>query len=143
VTKKWLLEKFIEEEGLEWNDPWIQSLDLEYHNLNPERGLYHDLRRRGIVRGVVDEEQIKEAILKPPADTRARARSTVMRALAGHKSRYVIDWDSIYVEDEKYLNLDDPFLIYEAETEAFIKECGQPSDLGPPESTGGKGKKVP
>jgi proteasome accessory factor A len=124
VTKKWLLETVIEAEGVEWNDPWIQSLDLEYHNLNPERGLYHDLRRRGIVRGVVDEQQVDEAIGKPPADTRARARSTVMRALT-HK-RYVIDWDSIYVEDEmdgKYLPLDDPFVIYEAETEAFIKEC--------------------
>lgn len=130
VTKKWLLETFIEAEGLEWNDPWIQSLDLEYHNLNPERGLYQDLRRRGIVRVVVDEKQIDEAIVKPPADTRAKARSTVMRALAGQKSRYVIDWDSIYVEDEKYLNLDDPFLTYEAETEAFIKECGQPSAIG-------------
>ena len=50
-----------------------------------------------------------------------------MRALT-HK-RYVIDWDSIYVEDEKYLPLDDPFLIYEAETEAFIKECSQPSGI--------------
>lgn len=130
VTKKWLLETFIEAEGLEWNDPWIQSLDLEYHNLNPERGLYQDLRRRGIVRVVVDEKQIDEAIVKPPADTRAKARSTVMRALAGQESRYVIDWDSIYVEDEKYLNLDNPFLTYEAETEAFIKECGQPSLTG-------------
>ena len=129
VTKKWLLETFIEAEGLEWNDPWIQSLDLEYHNLNPERGLYHDLRRRGIVRDVVNEDQVDEAIVKPPADTRARARSTVMRALSGRKARYVIDWDSIYVEDEKYLNLDDPFLIYEAETEAFIKECSQPSRI--------------
>ncbi|SVC68792.1 uncharacterized protein METZ01_LOCUS321646, partial [marine metagenome] len=33
VTKKWLLETVIEAEGVEWNDPWIQSLDLEYHNL--------------------------------------------------------------------------------------------------------------
>ena len=73
------------------------------------------------------EEQVQEAVIRPPADTRAKARSTVMRALTGHKARYVIDWDSIYVEDEKYLNLDDPFLTYEAETEAFIKECGQPA----------------
>jgi hypothetical protein len=42
------------------------------------------------------------------------------------------------VEDEKYLNLDDPFLIYEAETEAFIKECSQPSA-----SPKREGKKVP
>ena len=129
VTKKWLLETFMEAEGRDWDDPWIQSLDLEYHNLNPARGLYHDLRQRGLLLAVVDDEQVNQAIVKPPADTRARARSKVMRALSGHKARYVIDWDSIYVEDEKYLNLDDPFLSYEAETDAFIKECGRAPDV--------------
>ena len=48
-----------------------------------------------------------------------------MRALTGRKARYVIDWDSIYVEDEKYLNLDDPFLTYEREADDFIRECEQ------------------
>jgi len=47
-----------------------------------------------------------------------------MRALTQQKARYVIDWDSIYVEDEKYLNLDDPFRIYESESEEFIADCG-------------------
>ena len=131
VTKKWLLETFMEAEGRDWDDPWIQSLDLEYHNLNPARGLYHDLKQRGLLLAVVDDEQVNRAIVKPPDDTRARARSKVMRALSGHKARYVIDWDSIYVEDEKYLNLDDPFLSYEAETDAFIKECGRAPDVGP------------
>ncbi len=125
VTKKWLLETFMAAEGKDWDDPWIQSLDLEYHNLNPSRGLYHDLRQRGLLRKVVDDERVNQAIVRPPEDTRARARSKVMRALTGQKARYVIDWDSIYVEDEKYLNLDDPFLSYEAETDAFIKECGR------------------
>ena len=39
VTKKWLLEAFMEEEGLDWDDPWIESLDLEYHHLNQEKGI--------------------------------------------------------------------------------------------------------
>ena len=64
--------------------------------------------------------------MTPPQDTRARARSAVMRALTGQKSRYVIDWDSIYVEDEKYLNLDDPFMTYDVEVEEFVAECRRP-----------------
>ena len=35
ITKKWLLETFMESEGLTWDDPWLQSLDLEYHNIDP------------------------------------------------------------------------------------------------------------
>jgi hypothetical protein len=123
VAKKWLLEHFMKEEGLDWHDTWVQSLDLEYHNLNAEKGLYFDLYERGQVKRVVDDEQINRAIANPPADTRAKARSQVMRALTGQKARYVIDWDSIYVEDEKYLNLDDPFLTYGREADEFIREC--------------------
>ncbi|MEW6751553.1 MAG: proteasome accessory factor PafA2 family protein [Candidatus Latescibacterota bacterium] len=125
VTKKWLLERFMQAEGLDWRDPWVQSLDLEYHNLNPRRGLFYDLYQRGLTKRVLNAKRISRAIVSPPQDTRARARSRVMRALTGQKARYVIDWDSIYVEDERYLNLDDPFMTYEDETEEFIRECGE------------------
>ena len=123
VTKKWLLESFMEAEQLDWQDTWVQSLDLEYHNLNPGRGLYFDLRKQGIVRKVVSDEMVNRAMVTPPQDTRARARSAVMRELTDHKARYVIDWDSIYVEDEMYLNLDDPFRTYDFEASEFIAEC--------------------
>jgi len=71
---------------------------------------------------VVGEERVNLAVVNPPQDTRARARSAVMRALTNHKARYNIDWESIYVDDEKYLNLDDPFLTYDLEVEEFIRE---------------------
>ena len=128
VAKKWLLETFAEAEGLEWSDPWIESLDLEYHNLNPDRGLYSELRRRGAVKLVVDDDRVHRAMVHPPQDTRARARSEVMRALTAYKTRYVIDWDSIYLEDERFFSLDDPFLTYEAEAAGFIEECSRGSE---------------
>ncbi|MCE2449313.1 MAG: proteasome accessory factor PafA2 family protein [Candidatus Latescibacteria bacterium] len=125
VAKKWLLEYFMREEGLDWQDTWIQSLDLEYHNLNTARSLYFDLYERGMVKRVVSDEQINQAITHPPADTRACARSRVMRALTDQKTRYQIDWDSICVGDDKFLSLDDPFLTYGREAELFIRECRQ------------------
>ena len=127
VAKRWLLENFMQTEGLDWHDNWIQSLDLEYHNLNPEKGLYFDLKKQGLMKQVLADEQISRAMWAPPDDTRARARSRVMHSLTGQKARYVIDWDSIYVKDEKYLNLDDPFMTYESETEDFIRECSRPT----------------
>lgn len=125
VAKKWLLEYFMREEGLDWQDTWIQSLDLEYHNLNAARSLYFDLYERGMVKRVVGEEQINQAITHPPANTRACARSRVMRSLTDQKTRYQIDWDSVCVGDDKFLSLDDPFLTYDREAEAFIRECRQ------------------
>ena len=125
VAKKWLLEYFMREEGLDWQDTWIQSLDLEYHNLNAERSLYFDLYERGLVKRVVGDEHINQAITHPPVNTRACARSRVMRVLADQKTRYQIDWDSVCVGDDKFLSLDDPFLTYDREAEAFIRECRQ------------------
>ena len=40
ITKKWLLDAFVESERVSWDDPWLQSIDLEYHNIDPHRGLF-------------------------------------------------------------------------------------------------------
>ena len=40
VTKQWLLESFKKEDSIGWDDPWLESLDLEYHNIDQELGLY-------------------------------------------------------------------------------------------------------
>src|SRR5664279_3079261 len=37
VAKKWMLQMFVEQEHISWDDPWLQSLDLEYHILDPRR----------------------------------------------------------------------------------------------------------
>ena len=86
---------------------------------------------------MVDDEQINQAIANPPLDTRAWARSKVMRVLPTQKSRYVIDWDSVYVDEDKYFNIDDPFLTYEREAEQFIRECqGKTDDSSAGRDTG-------
>ena len=74
ITKKWLLDTFVESENLEWNDPWLQAIDLEYHNLNRDEGLYYELLRQGSMRRVVTEEEVKAAIFTPPDTTRAYFR---------------------------------------------------------------------
>ena len=93
VAKKWMLETFISEEGVSWDDPWLQSLDLEYHNIDSEAGLYYGLEAQGLMRRVVTDEQIEAAIHHPPPDTRAYFRGKSLdRFRADVKS---VQWDSI------------------------------------------------
>src|ERR1700704_775816 len=47
AAKKFLLNALQEEEKLAWSDPWLQSIDLEYHNVEFESGLYYELVRQG------------------------------------------------------------------------------------------------
>ena len=74
VAKKFLLNALQEEEKLAWSDPWLQAIDLEYHNLNRDEGLYYELLRQGSMRRIVTEEETKAAIFTPPSSTRAYFR---------------------------------------------------------------------
>src|SRR5438477_240043 len=66
AAKKFLLDALQEEEKLSWSNPWLQSIDLEYHNLDLDRGLYYELARQGSIRRLAKEDDIKTAIFTPP-----------------------------------------------------------------------------
>jgi proteasome accessory factor A len=122
VAKRKLLEMFREAEGATWQDDVMQSLDLEYHNINPARGLYHGLVEEGQVHRVLDDDRIDCARTQPPATTRAAARGRVIRRLIdSHAKKYVIDWDSVYLDRDRYLDLRNPFHDYEKEAEKFMR----------------------
>jgi proteasome accessory factor A len=79
VTKQWLLETFVREEGIGWDDPWLASLDLEYHNVNPERGLFLGLEAQGKTVRLTTNEAIQAALSAGPADTRGGIRGLCIR----------------------------------------------------------------
>ncbi|MGQ0557520.1 MAG: proteasome accessory factor PafA2 family protein [Nitrospiraceae bacterium] len=74
VTKQWLLETFLREERIGWDDSWLASLDLEYHNINPEQGLYLGLEAEGKAWRMTTDKAIDEAIRNGPNDTRGGLR---------------------------------------------------------------------
>ncbi len=93
VAKKFLLTTFQESEKLAWTDPWLQSIDLEYHNVSLENGLYYELMREGQMRRIVSEDDIRRAIFYPPETTRAFFRG---RAVARfNREIETIQWDEI------------------------------------------------
>src|SRR5713226_16121 len=93
VAKKFLLNALQEEEKLSWSDPWLQSIDLEYHNVDLESGLYYELARQGSVRRLAKEEEIKTAIFTPPETTRAFFRG---RSVARFNDQIAsIQWDEL------------------------------------------------
>lgn len=120
VAKLKLLRMFQEAEGAGWGDDVMHSLDLEYHNIDPARGLYHGLVEQGQMLKVLPDEAIALARTEPPANTRAAARGRVVRSLVESGSRrYVIDWDGVYLDRERYLDLRNPFDTYPEESVAF------------------------
>jgi Pup amidohydrolase len=100
AAKKFLLDALQEGEKLSWSDPWLQSIDLEYHNLDLDRGLYYEVLRKGLLRRVTTEDEIKSAIFNPPETTRAFFRGrAVARFNDGISS---IQWDEIVFANGAY-----------------------------------------
>ena len=93
AAKKFLLDALQEGEKLSWSDPWLQSIDLEYHNLDLDRGLYYELLREGLMRRVTNEDEIKSAIFNPPETTRAFFRGRTVARF--NDEIFSIQWDEI------------------------------------------------
>ncbi len=105
AIKERLFAEFMAEENIGWDDPWMKSLDLEYHNLDPARSLYRGLEEAGSVLGLVSSEEIAHAMANPPEKTRAAIRG---RAVAKEKDRISkIHWTGIEFDNGDRLDLTD------------------------------------
>jgi proteasome accessory factor A len=93
VMKKSLIEGFMERKSLDWEAPRVQMLDLQYHDLRPDKGLYYILERQGRAERIVTDEEIAAAVYTPPADTRAYFRGECLRRYGS--SVFGVNWDSI------------------------------------------------
>ena len=93
VMKKALIEGFMERKGLDWQSPQVQMLDLQYHDLRPDKGLYYLLERQGRAERIVTDEEILTAIHTPPADTRAYFRGECLKKYGS--AVFGVNWDSI------------------------------------------------
>ena len=74
AAKRWLLNQVREEESWEWDHPALQSYDLEYHNVDPEDGLYFALADAGEVEERPSLEELAPLLEEAPEGSRARAR---------------------------------------------------------------------
>ncbi|MGH8916393.1 MAG: proteasome accessory factor PafA2 family protein, partial [Acidimicrobiia bacterium] len=93
VAKQRLFEGYIERDELTWDSPKLRALDLQYHDVDPQRGLYNRLAERGSMRRLFDDGQIEEAAVNPPARTRAYFRGRCVSKFS--KSLVAANWDSL------------------------------------------------
>ena len=93
VTKQWLLDTFVREEQIGWDDPWLASLDLEYHNVSPDRGLHRALEAEGKIWRLTTEKDVEEAMSAGPSDTRGGLRGLCVRRFGDRISQ--MQWERI------------------------------------------------
>ena len=96
VAKLSLIREFQSAQNVTDEDPWLQSLDLEYHRLDLEEGLYYGLERVGAMRNTVSEALVAEALRQPPATTRAYVRGRCVQKFP--KAVLAAQWDHVTLE---------------------------------------------
>ncbi len=93
VAKYRVLEGYRERDGLAWNDPKLRLVDLQYHDVRRDKGLYQRLAATGKVERLTTDEEVTRAMLEPPEDTRAYFRG---RCIERYPEAIVAaSWDSL------------------------------------------------
>ena len=93
VTKYRLLSRYVERDGLAWDADKLKLIDLQYHDVRQDKGLYNRLVATGRFERLVDETQVEAAICDPPEDTRAYFRGRCLDKF--RDSVAAAGWDSI------------------------------------------------
>ena len=125
VIKKKSIDAEINSRGLVWDSDEVAELDRQYHNIQPEVGLYHKLLREGYVDQIVTDEEIEQAMRQPPENTRAKFRGKFVKLANERKVLCGVDWSYIQLY-EPYQKL---FLMHDPLQSEFQAEGLAPEDF--------------
>ncbi len=122
VTKLHLLDRYAAKHDLPLSSPRMSLLDLAYHDVNRQRGLYYILERRGLVDRVVTDDRIEKAMMHPPTTTRAHLRGEFIKAAKAKNRDFTVDWVHLKLNDQAQRTIlcKDPFRAVDERVEKLI-----------------------
>jgi proteasome accessory factor A len=111
VMKYKLLDRYSTKRGIPLSDARMSMMDLAYHDVDRTRGLYYMMENAGLTDRVVSDEQVAEAVVRPPQTTRARLRGAFIKAAKARKRDFTVDWVHLKLNDQaqRTVMCKDPF----------------------------------
>lgn len=95
VAKKKLIETYVTQRRLKWDSAKVMMLDLQYHNIRQDRGLYYKLEKKDLVQKMVADKEIENAMHYPPETTRAKFRGRFVKLANERKVLCGVNWSYI------------------------------------------------
>jgi proteasome accessory factor A len=122
VAKHHLVEEYGASRGLPLSDPRLALLDLAYHDVTRDRGLYYLLERKGLVEKIVTDEDVERALVHPPQTTRARLRGDFIKAAKSRNRDFTVDWVHLKLNDQAQRTVlcKDPFRAVDERVDKLI-----------------------
>ncbi len=93
VTKHQLLSRYVERDALAWDADKLKLIDVQYHDVRQDKGLYNRLVAAGRFERLVREDEVADAVAHPPEDTRAYFRGRCLEKFRDQVA--AAGWDSI------------------------------------------------
>jgi len=123
VIKHRLIEAYRERNDLELSDPRVSLVDLQYHDIDRDRGLFYRLQKRGLVERIVTDQEISHAVENAPETTRARLRGRFIRSAKAKRRDYTVDWVHLKLNDQAQRTVlcKDPFKSHDERVEKLIE----------------------
>jgi proteasome accessory factor A len=121
---KWnLIERYMAKHSLTLSSPQVALMDLAYHDISRDRGLYYLLARRNQVRRVVSDLEVFQAKSVPPQTTRAKLRGDFIRRAQERRRDYTVDWVHLKLNDQAQRTVlcKDPFRSADERVERLIE----------------------
>ncbi len=122
VIKHHMIESFRKKHDLALSHPKINLIDLQYHDVNRDRGLYYLLERNNRVQRTTTDETIAQAMTLAPQTTRARLRGEFIKVAKEKKRDYTVDWVHLKLNDQAQRTVicKDPFVSHDDRVERLI-----------------------
>jgi proteasome accessory factor A len=122
VIKYKLIEAYRERHSLPSGHVRLQLVDLQYHDIDRNRGLFYKLQDKGLVERLCSEADIEAALDNPPQTTRARLRGEFIKRAKERKRDYTVDWVHLKLNDQAQRTVlcKDPFKSRDERVEKLI-----------------------
>ncbi|HNJ78524.1 MAG TPA: Pup--protein ligase [Marmoricola sp.] len=123
VIKYRLIERYREQNGLSLDHPRIAQLDLAYHDIHRDRGLYYLLEKRGAVARDTSDLAVYRAKSVPPQTTRARLRGDFIKRAQERRRDFTVDWVHLKLNDQAQRTVlcKDPFRSHDERVQRLIE----------------------
>jgi proteasome accessory factor A len=122
VIKRELIDSYMARKEVGFDDQRISMLDLQYHDIRRDRGLYYMLCRADKVDRLFDDETVERATTIPPQTTRAKVRSDFINFASEQNKSYDVGWSYLKLNDryQRTILCKDPFKPTDPRVEEMI-----------------------
>ena len=122
VIKRRLLMEYAAKHGVGLEHPRLAQLDLAYHDIRRDRGVFYLLQRRGRAARAITDPEVFRAKTVAPQTTRARLRGAFVSAAQRNQCDFTVDWVHLKLNDQAQRTIlcKDPFAAEDERVERLI-----------------------